>query len=797
MSDHSDHSDHMGEPTGLMSPGNGVPGHKYFQRVYWAVVGVVIGLATLVNLANIVLCRQRLRQARRDIPHAAKPTNIITRSYATLTAIAREMAYVSPPWLQIRTYWKKFDIIYSFGFLPLGRTSVIIAYFVLLIVLCFYGLNPKDQWQWESIGYRSGFVTICQLPLLFLLAGRNNIIGLLVGSSYERLNWLHRWVARGPFVTASIHMAYWFKSWARYRYIGTKVQTDPVVRQGLAAWAVLLWIVISSWAMFRHLGYEFFVIQHLVSFTAFVTLVYVHVPKDNHLWIWIPVGLFFADRLVRTGYWIYTNLALFHRRRDGGKTDGLWSCKAEFKPLNCDMTWVTIYDPPISWTPGQHVFLSCHSILPLQSHPFTIASLPSDGKMEFLIRVEGRGTERFIEHAEKEFEATTEGEAELGIITGRKRTVMIDGPYGKMRPLRQFASVVLVAGGGGISMVEPLMRDLVQHWRRRRGDVSNENSKVSSSWLDGGEGIVTRHIQFVWVVKSTDHWSWSSERLSEAMRDAEELKQKYDLDVQLDISFYVTCYESKVFPNKQKNSKYRDASKKNKKKKKEGDENSSSTSTRTLTRHVSTNEQSSGSLNEKDPAMIKTETNVSVTETEKVEEEEKKKEQDSSHEIRRRGGGGGGCAPNGTLEGCCCQETITDEDAITVPCTCHTQPSSQPNPSTSSTSSSSSSSTKRPASSSFEDNPTQSSQKPPREPMNKDITLHPSIKRIYGRPDCRELIRRTLEKAQGESAVVVCGPWSLAERIRNDIVCLSDERAIHKGTGAQGVWVHCEGYGYA
>ncbi len=702
------------------------------------------------------------------------------------------MAYISPPWLKFEVRIKNWGVMYGFGFLPLGRTSLVLAYFVLLIVLCFYGLNPRDQWQWEDIGYRSGFVTICQLPLLFLLAGRNNIIGLLVGCSYERLNWLHRWVARGPFVTASIHMAYWFKSWARYRYIGTKVRTDPVVQKGVAAWSVLFWIVLSSWAVFRHLGFEFFVIQHLVSFTAFVVLVYLHVPKDDHVWIWIPVGLFFADRLVRAGYLIYTNLAIFHRRR--GNKRGLWTCKAEFKPLSGDMTWVTIRDPPIRWIAGQHVFLSCHSVLPLQSHPFTIASLPGDGKMEFLIRVEGRGTERFMEHAEKGVDVqVADEEVERGVTEWSERTVIINGPYGKMRPLRQFASVVLVAGGAGISLTEPLMRDLVGHWSRRVDTTSEEKKPKSllSSWLDGGEGIVTRHIQMVWIVKSSDHWSWSSKRLSEAMREAEELKEKYGQDVELDISFYVTCDESmsdgkgEGDPNpfshlkSTSKSRYRDA---NKKGRKNGGDGGSSV--RTLTRHMSTEQwsrSSASALDEKDP-VVKTEMDVSVTE-EKVDEK-----QDSKNESKSRGG----CAPNGTGE-CCCRQTITDEDAITVPCTCHSQPTSNTNPS-----SSSSSSTKQtPSSSMYDASGSESTSSTPSPPINNDINLHPSIKRLHGRPDCRALIRRTLEKAQGESAVVVCGPWSLSERVRNDVVRLSDERAVHKGTGAQGVWVHCEGYGYA
>ena len=50
---------------------------------------------------------------------------------------------------------------------------------------------------------------------------------------------------------------------------------------------------------------------------------------------------------------------------------------------------------------GEHVFIACQSIVPVQSHPFTISSLPSDGKMEFLVRAEKGSTRRFFRYASK------------------------------------------------------------------------------------------------------------------------------------------------------------------------------------------------------------------------------------------------------------------------------------------------------------------------------------------------------------------------------------------------------------
>lgn len=67
---------------------------------------------------------------------------------------------------------------------------------------------------------------------------------------------------------------------------------------------------------------------------------------------------------------------------------------------------------------------------------------------------------------------------------------------------------------------------------------------------------------------------------------------------------------------------------------------------------------------------------------------------------------------------------------------------------------------------------------------------------LSGRPHPKNLIRKMLEQALGESAVVVCGPKGLVSNVRQSVVSLSDERAIHKGTGAQGCYLHAENFDY-
>lgn len=65
-----------------------------------------------------------------------------------------------------------------------------------------------------------------------------------------------------------------------------------------------------------------------------------------------------------------------------------------------------------------------------------------------------------------------------------------------------------------------------------------------------------------------------------------------------------------------------------------------------------------------------------------------------------------------------------------------------------------------------------------------------------GRPDLREILDRNLRSARGETGVAVCGPQGLMAMTRTLIAELSDERGADKGTGAYGVTMFGEGFGW-
>lgn len=127
------------------------------------------------------------------------------------------------------------------------------------------------------------------------------------------------------------------------------------------------------------------------------------------------------------------------------------------------------------------------------------------------------------------------------------------------------------------------------------------------------------------------------------------------------------------------------------------------------------------------------------------------------------------CGPNGK---CCCRTTV-DEASTSSPvsCCCGKPANAVRNSSRTSTSST-------------------------RQTRKQTLLVHRSIQIFSGRPKTKDIMRRSLEQALGESAVVVCGPQGLVSDVKQNVVELSDERAIHKGTGAQGVYLHTESFEY-
>lgn len=95
---------------------------------------------------------------------------------------------------------------------------------------------------------------------------------------------------------------------------------------------------------------------------------------------------------------------------------------------------------PFGWRAGQHMFISMPHVGPIESHPFTIATLPEGegrvAEMTFIIRLR-LGPNGFT-HRLREYVLEREGSCRVPIF--------LDGPYGSPPDITPYSTCVFIAG---------------------------------------------------------------------------------------------------------------------------------------------------------------------------------------------------------------------------------------------------------------------------------------------------------------------------------------------------------------
>jgi ferric-chelate reductase len=260
---------------------------------------------------------------------------------------------------------------------PFGIVLLLLTYLGFIMALEFQDNDIAGAQHYTSLGVRASWLAVANIPLLLLLSGKANLIGALSGVSYERLDVLHRWVARGILLLVTLHFKYQSYGWNQYGLMQLEWETDTCPPTGIEAYTFLLWLNITSLAPIRNRFYEFFVVQHILSFIAFIYLVMAHLLSTalySRVYVYAGVGSYFLDRLIRTIRYAYNNIR---------------PARATLTALNGGVTKIRVQSKQVkSWTPGSYVFLAIPRLGFGQSHPATIAPIPSsdNGDLIFIFR---------------------------------------------------------------------------------------------------------------------------------------------------------------------------------------------------------------------------------------------------------------------------------------------------------------------------------------------------------------------------------------------------------------------------
>lgn len=347
-----------------------------------------------------------------------------------------------------------------------------------------FWLGRQDLQLARYAADRTGIMGLYNLVLLWLLAGRNDVVLWLTGWSYPSLNLFHRWTARVAVAQSLVHSIgftylkygkFWSKMKQRYWWSGV---------YGMLVMGALIPLSILP---LRRYAYETFLLLHIGLSIATLALLYMHTTRFGYdPFVLLCVGIWLFDRALR----LLRITVLSYRTLGARNAVGV----------------VTAIDPglmrlsvdtsvPISPTAGDYYFLySPRSLTPWENHPFTLASWEKGpgGRttLHFLIAPQAGWTSRLRRRIDAAM--TQRGNSEssetaallAASLPAAHLRVLLEGPYGTRYPVEEYEHIFLLAGGSGIAAILPYVEAL--------GNATDDKTK----------GPKARHISVVWTVRN-------------------------------------------------------------------------------------------------------------------------------------------------------------------------------------------------------------------------------------------------------------------------------------------------------
>ncbi|KAL9617222.1 MAG: hypothetical protein Q9160_007983 [Pyrenula sp. 1 TL-2023] len=360
---------------------------------------------------------------------------------------------------------------------------------------------------------------------LILLAGRNNPLVHLLKVSFDTFNLIHRWLGRLVALEALIHTFAWACNNIRAKGFSAAMGSIPgnnFLAFGLVSTISMVIILIQASSIVRHAFYETFL--HLHQLLAFLTIlgVYIHLEVAKlpaFPYIRIVVAIWAIERIFRIARLLYLNFS---------RTNGCTQVRVE--ALAGEACRVTFHLPRhITIRPGSHVYAYLPQISLWMSHPFSVAwtdtssepptgmrSLPEPPESPSFLE-KGPPTPRSHPQSDlsSPFAPSPKPPTSISLITAARTGMtrklynlasaapdqtlilsspffnlggLLEGPYSGHDSLRSYGTVILFAGGAGITHHLIQIRHLLA-------------SSVAGT-------VATQKITLIWSVKSVEMLSW-------------------------------------------------------------------------------------------------------------------------------------------------------------------------------------------------------------------------------------------------------------------------------------------------
>ncbi|KAI9736622.1 MAG: hypothetical protein M1834_000826 [Cirrosporium novae-zelandiae] len=380
----------------------------------------------------------------------------------------------------------------SMGTLPTRFQSLFICGIVGMNVA--YCVTYID-WHTEATEYlgalrnRSGTIAVVNLIPLFVMAARNNPLIQGLGISFDTFNLMHRWLGRIIVVEALVHTFAWISSevieTGSWSAVGMAIKYSSFIMTGLLGTVGFTALLLHSPSAIRHAFYETFLHLHIAFVILALVGVWIHLDGfGQQQYVLNAIIIWAIERFTRFALIMYRNV-------------GSGGTKAVVETLPGDALKVTLKTArPWTFKPGQHIYLYMPSVGLWTSHPFSLAW---SEETEELYAEKGipmahqdvlssrKAQTSLIIRRRTGFTNTLFNKAEKnnGLYTA---TAFVEGPYGGVETLHSYGTVMLFAGGVGVTHQVPHVRDLV------------------AGYANGT--VATRKVVLVWVIQNPEHLEW-------------------------------------------------------------------------------------------------------------------------------------------------------------------------------------------------------------------------------------------------------------------------------------------------
>jgi len=429
---------------------------------------------------------------------------------------------------------------HALGPIPLRFDSLLLAVYIASNIAYNLVLD------WDAHGAvilaevrgRSGELATINLIPTILFALRNNPLIPLLNVSFDTFNLFHRWCARVVIVETLVHtLAYLINQghdgWGA---IGSSLAETSSYQWGMVATGASVLILVTSFSPLRHAFYETFVNLHRLLALATLVGTYLHIERAQLPQLPIlraVIALWALELLARAYSVVHYNWSMKY---------GITKVMVEALPAEaCRVT----FRLSKAWTlrPGTHVHVYLPSISLWASHPFSVAwtetfpTLAYDTQDDSVIRPMTadamsmhRPSSSYKSHsfgekrpsivaAQQETTVGAERTVSTVSLIVRARTGMtralyqkaaasptgqlvltgaIEGPYGGRDSMISYGTVVLFAGGVGITHCVSYVRHIVAEYSQ--GTTSCQK------------------LLLVWSVTNTEALEWVRPWMDEILR---------------------------------------------------------------------------------------------------------------------------------------------------------------------------------------------------------------------------------------------------------------------------------------